>query len=253
MNKKLLFTRIAALLVFCACGAFGQLTSFNITDIGSGATMGQVYTSPYTGTIGGVAGIKIICDDFIDDVLPGQSWTAYATQVSDLSLGSTNNNVYFGDRTLNINGTATQVKQATEYIAAAMLALDILTYYQTNSTLAGQLSYALWGVFDPLLLESNPASGVGHLSSTDLTAARSFRDAALVAAASASPSDYTNVTIYTPWVNGAPDTAPRPQEFIAVSAVSMAEAPSIAIFAFDLLAVAGLVLFARRRMARVSN
>jgi hypothetical protein len=141
--------------------------------------------------------------------------------------------------------TDNRTQQLVNYIAVAMLAIDIMASYQNDPSKAGQLSYALWGVFAPTLLNSNTLG----LTTGDFEAAKLLRTNALSAAAGADVNNYANVTIYTPWVNGQPDTAPRPQEMVVVS---MPEASSVAIFGVDLLALAGLVFFVRRRAAKTS-
>jgi hypothetical protein len=151
--------------------------------------------------------------------------------------------------------------QTTEYIAAAILATESLPVYQTNSAAGNDLSFALWGLFDPTLLYSyqtgachtNP-SLEGCIDSTDLAAAQHDLTSALTTAASYSngaayEATGYNVEIYTATTNGTspqPDSS-RPQEFITV--VPMSEAPAPAQLAVELSGLAAIAYFFRRRRA----
>ena len=99
---------------------------------------------------------------------------------------------------------------------------------------AGWLSWALWQLFD------TTAFNWPYLSDSDQDKAAARLDTAkqAVTTAGLKTSNYANVYIYTANPMGAS------QEYLVVS---MAEPPSLAVISLDLLAVAGLVLFVRRR------
>jgi hypothetical protein len=264
MNYVKLGGKIAGGVAFLclASGAFAQTVQFTITGgnapSGTWGIMGGTYTSPYTGYLNNNSGnaLAIICDDFADEVYLGESWTALATNVADIN-SSTTNQLYFdqGDVTL----------QQQQYMVASYLAEQLLTADAVNpgdQTTVGELSFALWGVFDPTLLTAaNPAGLTGTLSTGQLGAAIGYLDNAesAVSAAisgegqSAYLSTFANVELYSATTNGTTAEAEnpsRPQEFIVVN---MPEPSAPSLILIDLLGAAGLVFFARRWRARSAS
>jgi hypothetical protein len=237
----------AALLVFCGQGAFAQV-SMTLTGVNAGYVMGGVYTSPYSITANGTP-MLLICDDFTFDIptIP-YSWTAGTTSFASLDGETTASTaVRFDDSNAK--------QQVADYATAAVLAAELMALPNDYSEAAGDLSYAIWGVFDPTLLSSNPSSGEGSLSSTDLALAEQYLSAAqaLVAGAtnasgvvnlssiSIDGNPLEGLTIYTPLVPPGPNS----QEFLSVT---VGEPPSPIVLGADLLALAGLILIGRRRM-----
>jgi hypothetical protein len=229
-----------------------------------GPVMGGVYTSPYYATVGSnPSPVAVICDDFIDETYFSESWTAYVSSLSNLpsSPPQYSSGMVGGDL----------LNQSQAYTVAAYLAAEILQTNQSTSSgqeAAGDLSYALWGLFDPAVFtdQNNGLGGsctlsFGCLSSGDLTAAENDLAGALTAVntMNLNPSDFdakmgvAGVTIYTYDASAGLPTGcsgtcpPPPQEFISVN---MAEPPSPALLGADLLALAGFLIFARRRLAR---
>jgi hypothetical protein len=246
------WNRIACLVLLTSSGftasALGDVT-FEITSP-TPNNLGGVYTDPYNALVNGVS-IAAFCDDFTDNVTPPQTWDALATNLSQIN-GSTSTVYYDGPA------------QLTDYIAAAILATESLPLYQSSNPSdiaeANDISFALWGIFDPTLLSSAYQStycgshpgGEGCLSTADLTAAQNKLSAALAAAqmyssgAAYETANGVNVEIYSATTNGTtPETdSSRPQEFITVQ---MAEAPSPGLLAADLAGVGMLAYFFRRR------
>jgi len=125
-----------------------------------------------------------------------------------------------------------------------------------NTETAGELSYAIWSVFDNSLynsLNSTGSTGYGSLTPTEVAAvdADVLNAQNLVAGATAGGTTNLNnisidgqsilsLTVYTP----SPLSAS--QEFLTVN---VAEPPSPLLLATDLLALAGLIVLARRRLA----
>jgi hypothetical protein len=234
-------------------------TSLDMTGVGSGTVLAGVYTSPYTATIGSSTNIPVICDDFADETYIPEEWTAYATTLSTLTSGTPDTYLRWLTGTSG-QGTAISVdgytlNQAAAYTVAAVLATDIVTS-PAGSMAQQDLSYALWGLFDP---NGNGVSGdpgaFGQLAAyglgSDETNAMNYLNAAVVDVETngLTPSNFSNVTIYSydsafGTSCGGGSCPPPPQEFITVS---MAEAPSLAVLGMDLLGLAGLVLIARRR------
>lgn len=249
----------AALVILFATGALAQSTvQMTITSgtapNGTYGVMGGVYTSPYTGNINGGASIPIICDDFYDDVYPPQTWTALATNLAQLGAATTNL-VYFDQNNV--------AQQQIEYMTAAVLAEAVLsgtlgtTSVGTTETVKGELSFALWGVFDPNMLLTNSA----NLTAAQLSAANGYVASALATVTNGISSNgldaylstFSNVTIYSATTNGTTPMAAvgtkRPQEFLVVSMPEPAESVLLIV---DLLAVVSLVCFVRRKQRGAS-
>jgi hypothetical protein len=247
MQKSWYLVGAAMLLATCPLLASPPTVTFNLTGVGSGANLGGVYTSPYSGNINGASTIPVICDDFADDSYVPESWTAYVTQLSSiLSETSTDSTLKWAS---GWNGTGPmspqELTQVQAYGAAALLAIDILT---SSGLTQEEYSYAMWELFDPI-------DASAALPSADQSTVQSFVQTAVSEATGGNLSAYLNgatVTIYSydtgAQGGGCPGTGcPQPQEFITVS---MAEPPSSALLGFDLLAVGGLIFISRRRLTR---
>ena len=255
---------------------------------GNGFYMGGVYTSPYYASINGGSTVPVICDDFIDDFSAGNLWTAIITDLSAFTGGAPNvSTVYYA------TGASTTPPppdvQTTYYIAAAILATEIMGYQtavlpgETLSQLnnpstseAPDLSYALWGLFDPdaitTLATCPPANdvpcclGVNSVAAqrylTDaLTEAGTFANgAAYLTAESALLGQSIDVTIYTPNASDnfgdlTPAPAPtqgnsRNQEFISVT---VPEPATWAFLGFDFVGVGIVGLYFHRRNSRIRS
>lgn len=250
-TKRIGFGVAVAVFLCLAMGsgpAFAaQTVQFTITSgtapNGTYGVMGGVYTSPYTGEVGSGPLIPAICDDFSDEVTPVESWTANATNVASIGA-STTNQVYFDQG----KGAA----QQTDYMVAATLAEEILN--TTDETTKGYLSFALWEIFDatdasaaldsydPTLYDQGKAQYYLGLAQAAVT------NGITSEGLSTYLSSFSNVTIYSAVDSNGNvlTTKTRPQEFIVVS---MPEPSSLALLGLDLLAVVGLVLLVRRRLA----
>jgi len=239
--------------------ALPPTAAFALNSAGSGANLAGVYTSPYTGTINGGPTINVICDDFADNSYVPESWTAYVTPLSSLTPGTADGTL----RWLNTPGSTISLdghtlNQAQAYAVAAVLAVDILQS-PTGSQLQEDYSFAMWGLFDPTGTLADPGAftqliNYGDLG--DLVNATNELNAAVTyvfnsSNAAAVAADVNAVTIYSfdpvsaPSCGGSACPTAPPQEFITVN---MVEPPSPALLGFDLLAVAGLIVFVRRRL-----
>ena len=234
-------------ILFCAASTAwaAQTTTFTLTGVEQyQAQMGGVYTSPYVATIGGVTGINVICDDFADDSYVPETWTTYVTSLPTVTTSSPVKWTGSG------YGSAVNysLSQSDAYATAAYLAIELLGTDQSTQagrTIAGELSFAMWGLFDPNAYNSISGQTLTD-SQADLKAA--IQNHGLL-------SSYTNVSLYSydaaaglPVGCGGTCGTP-PQEFIVVN---MPEPPSLAVLAVDLMGVLGLVVFFRwrRRSAR---
>jgi hypothetical protein len=209
--------------------------------------MGGVYTSPYGISVNGTT-VPLICDDFTTDISFGETWSAIPTTFSAIQSGD------------NPSGTPKFTPADIQnYATVAVLAAELMALPDTSSYTEqlGEISYALWDVFDPGLLSSvnNP---YGSITSGELSAAQGYLAGAqtLVQGAttagvvtlskiSINGSPIQDMTIYTP------DPKTAAQEFVTVT---MAEPPSLAVLAFYILFGAGsLLFFGRRRIFGASN
>lgn len=225
----------AAILALLAPSAFAQV-SITLTAPGAGNVIDNVYTSPYTGTVNGVAGVPIICDDFADDSYINESWTATVSTVADLAS--------------NVKWASDGANEQQDYDEAAWLAEQLLSpAYSNNPTTTGYISYAIWLALDPSDVTSYLTST--YPDPTTLSNAQSWLNQA--SEQSYSAGEFSNVLVYTPDTNdpvtcngvGCP-TAP-PQEFLRVVTP---EAPTPVLLAVDLLGFMALVGFLRKRTTR---
>lgn len=254
--------------MFGQCSSSVDAPCFGITSAGpTNNNLAGVYTDPYQ-AIGGNA-VLAFCDDYFDEVNPPENWNALVTNLSAFSDSNTSpvSTVYYGSTG---TGPAAVTAQTTDYIAASILAVESLAIGDSTSaddTEQNQLSYALWGVFDPAVLGSTTP-----LDSNDLAAATNDLANALTLAASYSSGQALEtalggavINIYTPTLDGstpqpegtlAPGESSRPQEFISVSgvttgnALSLPEPSSWAMLAVDFIGVGIVALVFRRRQVR---
>ena len=226
----------AVILCACATGAVGQVTMQLIAPP-PGPSLGGVYISPYTALIDGVP-TTVICDDFTTEISTSTPpWSADVTNLASLSGETSPAPLKFD--------TTDAAQQVTGYDVAAYLAIQILQAQEANDVTAqGDLSFALWGVFDPTSSDPDgPLSG-NWITGTDLTNATTDLGLAEAAVAGGwTPSDYS-VTIYTP----SPTSAA--QEFLTVTAP---EASTPVLLSVDLLGLALVIAFFRRRSLRTGS
>lgn len=275
MHKWCYVGGAALAVTFLATSALATVT-FNLTGVGSGdPSLDNIYTSPYTGTINGGPTIPVICDDFADDSFVPEQWTAYVTSLSSLT-SSVDNNLKWGTSATgtsnvvagtaptvgSVNSFSWNLSQTEAYDVAALLSIDIVTSGQ-GSTAQKDLSYALWGLFDP----SGSSGAFTWLSSysdysdqsaaeTDLKNAINQVTNAINGGTLSSLLGNYNITIYSydPYANpngpscgGGPCPNSPPQEFISVTTP---EASTPALLAIDLLGFLALAAFLRRRIPR---
>lgn len=224
----------------CGGGVYAQTASMTLTSPGINI-MDGVYVNPYYATINGVSTL-VICDDYTDDTYQNESWTANVYDISNVA--QTRNTTKWG---------LTAAQQAQQYNEAAYLSTELLEAFQSNNTIAaGELGFAVWGVFDPTAITSlsgwNPIYG---------DAAQKYLYAAQTQ--TYTPGEFSNVLVYSPNTSN-PITCPAgdtcgptapPQEFLVVHTP---EPPVPFVWAFDLLAVVlGAFLWRRHLVRSASN
>jgi hypothetical protein len=183
--SKLFFAALFVGFVLLATPAFAD----NVTFIGAtGPVVGGVYVAPYQlqdSAILGGATINVICDDYSDDVVPGETWNAQIENFS--SSGTVSPGALF-------SGVA---NSTTLYDDAVYLYSELLN----GSADAAGVNYAIWGLFDPSVV------GGSAYASTDA--------ATLLAGITQSELNNFNFSPYeliTPVGDGS--TGTQPQEYI---------------------------------------
>jgi len=218
----------AVLLCFASHGFAQQTASMTLTSGGTNVLDG-VYVDTYTVSINGVS-TQVICDDYRDDSYIGESWTANVANFSNLS--GTQNTTEWG-----LGAKATQ-----DYNEAAWLTLQMLS--TTNKMTAGEIQFAIWGVFDPSAIPN-----LTSYNSNDGAAAQRWLNNA--ASQTWTQNEFSQFSVYSAntsdpiTCNGGPCPNSPPQEFLAV-----AESPFVITLGADLLGLALAALIFRRRLVR---
>jgi len=223
-------------ILCCGGGAYAQTASMTLASPGINI-MDGVYVDPYYATINGATTL-VICDDYADDTYQNESWTANLYDISNVA------------QTRNTTKWAlTAAQQLQEYNEAAYLSTELMGAFQSNNTIAaGELSFAVWGVFDPAAIPS-----LTNWNSTYGAAAQAYLNAAQTQ--TYTPGEFSNVQIYSPNTSD-PITCPAgdtcgatapPQEFLVVHTP---EPPTPFVLGFDLLAVVASAFVWRRYLVR---
>jgi hypothetical protein len=221
-------------MLSAAPAVFAQYT-LDLTGVApDNAASGNVYVSPYRGTITLTAtGTTIysgfmICDDYTTESYLNAPWSA-----SSSASGALNGTQKFGS--VVFEGATYSAQQA--YNAAAWLATQlVLPGNVSNAATQTNYSFAIWNIFDAGAAGTN-------------TQALALEQTALTT------YDNTvqgNVTVYTPSA-GNPKGQNQSQEFLVVSPASAPEiAPASAASGLALL-LGGLVVLRGRRIGRANG
>lgn len=227
----------AVSLVSLVPSALAQTVTMDVTNPGNNI-LGGVYVGPYYATVGNETNVPIICDDFEDETFVNTPWQAKVTTVSQ---GGTT------WMTQKLGLSAAQ--EAADYAQAAYLAEQLVSSSATcpaTANCAGDIQFAIWNIFDPSAshLGTYTTGPLSHLTGNDLSNALWWQQkaATLFPVGSNATSQFSNVSVYSPYPTG------PPQEFLRVNTP---EASALVTLGCELLLlVAGTVLL-RRKMAIV--
>ena len=211
-----------------AMGAFAANPTMTLTGAGSYNIMDGVYVNPYDGRVnypnGTVLNASIICNDFFAHNSIGQTWSVTELTVGSLTLANiTQTRWGQGLTTDAAKQAAILTYQRGAYLATQLMATSDLATQ-------GQLSFALWGLFNPSAL--NYVTGFNKTKALEfLAAAQSMTFAA---------GSFANVSIFTPSpLNG-------PQEMFVVRTP---EPGAIALLLVNAAFGLGMIVLLRRRAA----
>lgn len=194
-----------------AAGASTVTVTFTGT---SGQSLGGVQTDPYYATINGVQNVAIVCDDFSHHVTTDEMWTANVSTFPSLTDARFQN----GSLTLQ------------DYEEAGWL-FDQL-FMSANSHQTGNISYALWAIFDTTTVENSSGWTTGGNSTNPTSANGWLLDAE---GQSFTANEFSNLEILTPVTGG----ANSPQEYITWAPTP--EPTSLLLLGSGLIALAFLV------------
>jgi len=211
MKLTLRATALIVLLLVAATIASANSVSLTLNN-GGNDVMGGVYVGPYNFTTGSGQSLQLICDDFKDEVYPGESWTAITSTFPSLS---------------NVVPLGTQ----TQYEEVAWL-VEQMSQNMGNPTTVGEIQWAIWAVFDPSIL--TPGGDPYGSISPYLTGIDGWLDQAEMPSNYAN-GNYSNLTIYTPASD--PAGYGPPQEYVGVP-----EPSSLALLVTGMLALMLLVI-----------
>jgi hypothetical protein len=198
----------------------------------TGGSVDGVPVFPYdftvTGPGGTTANVLLSCLNFNREISYGETWTVNVYNPQSIPTGSLNGytkNQYLADALL-----------FNQYAGAA-----------GNSTLTGEIQYAIWSVMDPTDINASNSSynGPGAFDSTS----RSLASAALANASTAAASNFVNDLVFIPdltnttgWTNGTPQIFMNDQIPPAVTG----EPTSLVLLGTGL--IGGLVFIRRRQL-----
>ncbi len=259
INKSSLIRGLGLVVAGLASVAWASDT-LTVQSAGAGFLMGGVYTSPYGISVNGTPTL-LICDDFETNISLGDSWSANLTTLAQIN--STNVNGFKFDSSPYSSAILQGTTAAEDYATAAVLAAELMTLPNIgtsteDSETAGELSFAIWSVFDNSLYtklnSSSHTTGYGSLTAAEVAAvdADIVNAQNLVAGATvAGTTNLGDLSIDGQSIGSLMVYSPNPlstsQEFLAVNTVRAAEPPSPVLLGVDLLSLAGLMLFVRRR------
>jgi hypothetical protein len=231
--KKFRSGLIQALLlvvVMFGTAAYSHADTVNLTlvNVSPGYNDGSYYTYPYNFKIGDADILTpLLCDDFLDDVYIGESWTATVSNINTIVA-----NGQMGPAAGSLAGIAGQDKLKA-YLEAAYLYNKL--YTSLDATNSVNINHAIWALFS--------ATPYNNATSQAL-----FDEANANTNEFGDTSVFSDIVFYTPVGGVTPNGAAvpgRPQEFIG----KVPEVSSLALLGFGLLGLGGLARRKQRLLA----
>ena len=142
---------LLALILLAAPLAFADGGPVNMQFVNvNGVADGQYYVSPYSGTLNGQP-VVLFCDDVLNEVNFGQTWTANVTNLG-VAVATTNsqNNGFSLTRyggVIDPNNKVGPANAVQSYEEAAWLVSQLAT--ATDPTLMVNLQHGLWDAMNP--------------------------------------------------------------------------------------------------------
>jgi len=217
MKRAFCFLGGIAIAVLCVASSAGAQ---NVTLTSAGNNIyDNIYVSPYYATVNGTPNTPIVCDDFADNSYLNTSWSGKIAAFSSLATPGGLSATAWGSV-----ANALQLYEEAAWLTEGVLKQAAGTQGQIN------YSFAVWAVFDPSGVASY-LDNSGHPSTADIALCNAIFGAGGCASSTVSGgllgqaqgntytlSEFSNVSIITPVVNGATCTAggcPE-QEFLEV-------------------------------------
>jgi hypothetical protein len=259
-NRKRWAVRGLVLVFACLASVAWADDTLVLQNAGAWSAMGGVYTSPYGITVNGTPTL-LICDDFETDVYQGDTWDANPVTLTQIS-STTVSGLKFDSSPYNSGILGGAGNAVEDYATAAVLAAELLALPNVgtpaeNTEKAGELSYAIWSVFDNSLyqsLNSTGWTGYGSLS-TGPNSEVAAVDAYIFNAQNLVNGTTTNldsISIGGQSINSLTVYTPNPlnasQEFLQVQ---MPEPGYPLMLGLDLVGAAGVILAFRRRKSKI--
>lgn len=199
----LLVLSLAVSLCFSAGAAAQSTIVFNNASVfGGDPAYGSFGVGIYNGTVNGV-GAQFICDDFLHDIVNGNTWSAWQNSTNPVT-GGPDGNRFVATNITNPQLTGLGLTTQQEYNMIGYLVTQILT---GPSSQWQYLSWAIWSITD----------GAWHQKGGCTTCEDAWYQtnvAPLVAAALAHDGTTYNFTVWTP-------TGTLGQEFLQVAESSL--------------------------------
>lgn len=218
---------ILALVLFgFTITAHANTVQMKLVNVGPGYNDGTDYVYPYNFSINGSSTLtSLLCDDYLDNIDFGETWTANTYSISDITGGAGQMNPS--------GGLVATGQRVAAYEDAAWLYQQLVANLTASN--AVNINHTIWGLFESTPFNTNAQVTTWFAAANQATSNLSNAQAAAL---------FKNVVFYTP-VNGSevPLSNGRPQEFIGT--VTAPEPPSAMLLGTGLLGL-GAVLRRKR-------